>query len=242
MTKVFAWPPVGVISHDWTIHAPINVSRSLITGRRWVSAHQPRRRLVDLTVSGAKHYGAGYMEALKRYLDGGVHLVRLTSCKIPYGRTDVADAMRQTIPVRWSDGDKRVEWTRPAAPVLFFLGARLSGARVDGGPVPQLRVEGLPTDSLIGVPGEFIQFAGQTYMIAAPARSNKNGVAVVRVAGTITAAEGEVSIGVRESAVFEALSIPRGGRAGNAFTPYDWSFREVFADEVGGFQEIDPWN
>lgn len=243
MAKVYAWPPVGVISHDWTIHAPVNTSRSLTTGRRYVSAFQPRRRVVDLSVSGGRRYGAGYMEALKRYLDGGVHLVRLNSCKIPHGKVDVGFALRQTVPVAWLSAGKDVAWKRPSEDVMFYLGAKLTGQRNYNGPVPQILVEGLPPNSLVGLPGETIAFAGKTYMIAAPMRSNDRGAAMARVTSLVTDDTGEVSIGIRETAVFEAVSIPRGGRAGNEFTPYDWSFREVFADEVvGGFEEIDPWN
>jgi len=242
MTKVFAWPPVGVVSRDWTIYAPVNESRSLITGRRYLSAHQPRRRVVDLTVDGGRRYGAGYMEALKRYLDGGVNLVRLTSCKIPHGRLDVDTAHRQSLPVVWSSEGQPVDWRRPSEPVTWYLGVKLTGQRNFSGPVPQIRVDGLPSGTLVGLPGEFIQFAGKTYMIASPVRSNDTGRAWVRVTDPVLDEEGEVSIGVKETAVFEAVSIPRGGRAGNEFTPYDWSFREVFADEVGGFEEINPWN
>ena len=47
--------------------------------------------------------------------------------------------------------------------------------------------------------------------------------------------------GARATGVFRPVSYPRAVQPSIGAWSYDWQFREVFADEVGGFQEVNPW-
>lgn len=118
MPNVYAWPPVGVVGHEWTEHAPVNRSRSILTGRRYVSAAQRKRRLAALNVSALARgrSGAGYMEVLKRLLAGGENLVRLNSYPVNWW----LDTQRLAR-LRLSDP---VGWTAPGMPMW-------NGARAD---------------------------------------------------------------------------------------------------------------
>ena len=243
MAKVYAWPPVHVFGPDWSEDAPIDVSRSFLTGRRYASASRPKRRVVSFSASARScgGYGAGYMEALKRLLDGGLHLVRLHSRRINY-RPAYDDDARQGAPLTWrqDSGPAPLDWSG----LTWVSGVALTAARQS--PAHTLRVDGLPPSVVIAWPGEFLTVyrasdsAESTVMVERVARTNASGVALIR---TVTEArwDGRVSIGTSDTAVFEALSIPRAARPVSGDWTYDWSFSEVFADEVGGFEEINPW-
>ncbi len=220
MVKVIAWPPVGRLSHDWTEEAPTATSRSIVTGKRYVSAAQAKRRLCALTVSSRARggAGAGYMEALKRLLAGREHLVRLTSLPIP-------DA-------------------RDAAVISGLLGAT---AGTSGG-WPILTVTGLPPNALVARPGTFATYyspvgaaVGETVMVVADATSNAGGTAVLRLL-TAVAGTGRVEINTRDNGVFEAVSIPRSPQPVSGDWQWAWDFREVFEAETDGFVEVNPWS
>ncbi|WP_376872393.1 hypothetical protein [Albirhodobacter sp. R86504] len=80
MTKVFQWPPVCPRERSLRISAPISSERSLLTGRRYASSRGRARYVAALSVNSHSHgkTAAGYMEALERLLDGGLHLIRLS--------------------------------------------------------------------------------------------------------------------------------------------------------------------
>lgn len=251
MVKVFAWPPVPVLGREWTIEAPVSSSRSLITGRRYVSATQRERRLAQITVSSALRdgWGAGYMEALKRLLDGGVHLVRLKSCRINHARLPLPPNKRQSAPLTWRTGNDPLAWQTDGDPLTWYTGTPLfSTARSSATDTYHwLDLYGLPPNTVFAGPGEFLTLhvgtpeVAETHMIVAPARSNASGEARIHLA-TRPSGFGRVSIGTQETAVFEAVEMPRSPRMGVMDHTYDWQFREVFADEVDEFVEVDPWS
>lgn len=249
MTPVYAWPPVGVIGAEWSVVDPVAVSRSLLSGRRFVSAAQRRRRVAQLRVNGIGRDAAGYVEALKDYLRGGVGLVRLHSRRNGLMRPPIADALRRAERVGWTAPSDAAAWTAPPGAVTWFSGAVLAAAAVSDAGFPALSVSGLPPSALVARPGEFVtayasmrDATGETRRVARPAISDDAGGAVVRVTEAFTLATVvRADLGIADTAAFEALNIPRALQPlGQQFT-YDWSFREVFADEVGGFEEIDPW-
>lgn len=250
MANVYAWPPVGAVGTEWTIDAPINASRSLITGGRYVSAHARKRRMASITASslGRGASGAGYMEMLKRFVAGGVGLVRLNSYPINW-HLDAAAAKswRQSHQITWSQSGAGVAWTDGASAVTWFSGAILSGVAGTSGGWPTLTVTGLPPSRLVARPGEFVtMFAsnsdqtGATAQVVTEARSNASGIAVLRLFSAMSGS-GRVNIGTSDTGVFEAVSIPRAVQPVSGDWSYAWSFREVFADEVGGFAEVNPW-
>lgn len=247
MVKVYAWPPVGVLARNWTMELPTSRSRSIITGQEYVSAAQRRRRVATLDVVGRRHYGSGYMEALWRFMDGGVHLVRLASCRIPWGMVDISDDDRGGGgPLGWSIPPEDLGWIEPIDEIIWVTGAVLPStySLIEG--VPTLTVTGLPPNALVAIPGEFLTIfaddgAQETIMIANPVHSNASGTVVIRLTNVPTIS-GSVSIGTREVGVFRlASNWPRPKRGGGLQENYTLDFREVFEDETNGFVEVNPW-
>lgn len=251
MVNVIAWPPVGVFGRSWTMELPTGRSRSMIDGREYVSAAQRRRRLAALDVRGRRDYGSGYMEALWRLMDGGVHLVRLNSCRIPWGKVDVRPEQRGGGYYNWTVPDEAFTWQAPDEFEWFDganLGFTLTGASAGGYIVT---VPGLPPNALIAIPGEFVTIyadradvVGERHMIAAPARSGPAGVVRIRLLSqpTISGPSAWISIGTRDTGVFRLQSDwPQAMRRLGGTDNYSLSFREVFEDETDGFTEINPW-
>ena len=97
-------------------------------------------------------------------------------------------------------------------------------------------------------PSELISVTGtagtsETAYVLTVARSDATGVATIRTdkpeAFTLS---GLVSIGQRESIVFEAAGVPRSVQGVTGTFGYQWDFREVFEDEYSdGWTEVDPW-
>lgn len=246
MVNVYAWPPVGVVARNWTMELPTSRSRSIITGQDYVSAAQRRRRVASLDVTGRRYYGSGYMEALWRFMDGGVHLVRLASCRIPWGKVGVDPSVRTWREVEWEEPPAMIGWTYPGADIVWVAPVELPAVYSVVLGVPTLTVSSLPPNALIALPGEFLTIHGpageeETIMISNPARSDAAGVVVIRLTSVPTIS-GPVSIGTREVGVFRLVSNwPRPKRGGGSQENYTLDFREVFEDETDGFAEVNPW-
>lgn len=244
MVNVYSWPPVAVVARYWTQEQPVSRSRSLITGASYTSAAQRKRLVAGFDVAGWPMYSSGYLEALWRLLDGGVHLVRLTSCRIAHGST-VADDRRGGSPVTWEAPPAPVVWATPPDPVTWVVGTYLRGAKTTADGVPAVTVTGLPPNALVALPGEFVTFhlegGDQTHMILTPAKTNGAGTVTIRLATTPTMSA-RVSIGYSETGVFEISSDwPRVMNRARLSENYGLEFRQVFEDERGPFTEIDPW-
>ncbi|MCV2448454.1 hypothetical protein [Paracoccus sp. DMF] len=245
MVNVYAWPPVAVVARYWTMEQPVSRSRSLITGASYVSAAQRKRILAGFDVAGWPLYSAGYLEALWRFLDGGVHLVRLSSCRIPHGST-VPDDARGGRRITWAVPPQEIPWFVPASPIEWLDGVSLQGTLITSGSFPAVRISGLPTNALVALPGEFLAIhlpAGdEAHMIATETRSDESGVAIVRLV-TAPSSGGRVSLGGRETGVFEIASAwPKVLNRLRFPENYGLEFRQVFEDERGPFVEVDPWN
>ncbi|MBM3603635.1 MAG: hypothetical protein FJX25_02530 [Alphaproteobacteria bacterium] len=241
MVNVYAWPPVDYVAAEWTILDPVSRSRSLITGATYVSAAQRRRRVASLDVAAlsADRNGAGYIEVLKRLLDGGVHLVRLHSTPINWHLDDRADNAARTKPVSWLIPPPDVDWLIPPANVGWWTGPGVTyGEALSGN---RVRVTGLPANTPVARPGEFVTMGGRTSMVMRPARSDGSGEAVLYLLEPLTGS-GTIEIGTRETGVFEADAMPRSAQPVGQNWSYQWTFTEVFEDERGPFTEIDPWN
>ena len=244
---VYGWPPVGVVGSEWTHVAPIEESLSGVTGARYASASEPERRAVRLRVSALSlgRSGAGYIEALKRLMNGGANLVRLNSYPINWHLDALSEADGRTMDrLLWtSDGDD-LEWTSGADDLIWFSGALLTGTLTTSGGFPAVSVTGLPPSRLVARPGEFLTVFGTpdvTVQIIAPAYSDGSGNAVVRVL-TSPGIAGAVSLGGSDTGVFRAIGeLPRSTQPVGQNWFYDWEFIEVFSDEVGGFTEFPGW-
>lgn len=247
--NVIAWPPVGVVASEWTEDAPTQISRSMLSGAEFRSASRRKRRLASLTVSAlaGDGTGAGYMEMLKKHL-AGVHAVRLYSP--PINRPLDFEA-RASSPLGWRfDGGDDIFWeSSPGAPITWLTGRLLIGTTDTTFTFPRIVVSGFPPNALAARPGEFVA-AYATAETTTPAvaqamrttYASAGGVAAIRLFSALPAlTDVRVNIGVAESAVFLPDAYPRAQQRVRGDWFYSWSFREVFADEVGGFTEIDPW-
>ena len=250
--KVFAWPPVGVVGAEWTELAPVETSRSLVTGAEYLSAAQRVRRVASLEVSALAcgEMGAGFMEMLKRHL-AGVHLVRLNSYPINWRvPASLAAATRQSNQILWTAAAADLDWTAGGAPLGWFTGAILTGTTgtADGWPI--VTVSGLPPLTVVARPGEFVtafadidDLTGTTVQVTAPAKSNASGVAAIRLFEALPAGtDVRVNVGGSDTAVFRPIGYPRAMQPVSGDWIYAWQFREVFEDEVDEFVEVNPWD
>jgi len=215
---VYRWPEaVGVTRSEWSYVQGVAKSRSILTRRLYTSAFDRERRIASLTVSGHqnKGMGAGYMEALKRRLAGGAAAVRLYSW-----------------PVNWH--------------LRGFITGSYTAVR--GTSNVRVEVSGLPPDTFLGGPGDFVLLddgAGgvMTRMMGNERVSTSGGTSSVQFIEQVPDGwSGTVTFGARDTGVFLPLSIPRAIQPARGDWSYDWTFEEVFAEEVdGGFEEQNPW-
>lgn len=253
MINVYAWPPVGVVGTEWTEEAPVQRSRSILTGKDYVSAYARKRRKVTLTVSALSlnRSGAGYSEMLKRYLDGGIHAVRLNSYPINWWQdASVLDPDRRSDYLFWENAGQDIDWTNNDLPLYWFTGPILVGDVTGSAGSRVLTVGGLPPNTIIARPGDFVTIyqaitvpEGQQAQIISESKTDADGVAVIRTFEDLNlGSDVRVSIGSSATGVFRAEKMPRAVQPLNSNWTYTWQFREIFEDEVGGFTEVDPWN
>lgn len=259
MVNVYAWPPVGAVGREWTVEAPIGVSRSLLTGAEYVSAAQRRRRVAVLEASSRfspYQAGAGYMEALKRLLDGGIHLVRLHfaptrfDCDVPQNDSGLVGGEF----FEWHTPPEVFGWQTTGSEIFrWFSGARIGYTQrtTDAG-VDAIRLTGLPANTLVALPGDFVTVfqddedpTGETHMIVAPATTGPGGAVTVRLASRPSFGAGverRANLGTQETAVFKVDAMPRAVEPSAGDWSYTWAMTEVFEDERGPFTEVNPWN
>jgi hypothetical protein len=247
-TDVIAFPPIGAVGSMWTVEAPVQRSRSMITGRRHISrwGRERREAMVNVSALAKSRSGAGYSEMLKRHLDGGANLVRLNSYPINWHLDQARlQGLRSSQPINWTTDAEPLAWTTGGEPLVWFDGTVVSG--VASG--TQIAVSGLPPRMLIARPGDFVRAfdgvsdaTGPIAQATAEAITDDAGEAVIRLFEALPAGTyPRVNIGASDSRVFEAVELPRSPQPLGANWFYQWEFTEVFADEVGGFNEVNPW-
>lgn len=250
MVNVYAWPPVATVSKEWTVFDPVGSSYDFFTGAEYVSASQRRRKIATIEASSrfSPHgAGAGYMEALKRYLKGGIHLVRLTHRTRTFTDMLLPNSLRSGEFVGWIQPSDPVEWVDDDEDrIRWFNGVYNAYTVVSGASVPTVQVTGLTPGALFALPGEFVQIIPtsgltQTVMVMAPVIVNASGVANVRLEVQPSSA-GRINFGAIETGVFKADSMPRAVEPSGRDWSYTWNFTEVFEDERGTFVEKNPWN
>lgn len=252
MTNVYKWPPVSEVAFEITKVDPVSSSTSLIDGQPIYSRFGRSRRYAKTQISGIglDAAGAGYMEMLKEYLDGGVNLVRI----------DVYSAIWHLVraqnnpnlaqePLSWVAGEDNLYWTNGVNDILWFSNPGILSTNItDSAGYPAIKVEGLPANVIVARPHENVSVYSdattkETRKVVTVARSNSSGVAIIRVTSAFTV-EGPVKIGDTESIVFRAYNgLPRSTQPQSGDWYYDWEFVEAFEDEYSdGFTEVtDIW-
>lgn len=250
--NVFPWPPVGAIGAEWTEVAPVARLRSMMTGRDQMQASQRKRRIATVQVSALARgrMGAGYSEMLKQLLDGGIHAVRLQSSPINWWLDELErrGAAFNGNPLSWRTGGDPLAWRAGSGPnpLLFFTGAAVTGgAPSASGLWGMLPVAGLPPSTLVARPGDFIRIfdmadaaISEVARVVRPATTNASGAVTLKLDRVPTISGGRVNMAGQDEAVFRVDgALPRAMQTVSGDWAYSWSFREVFADEVGGFTE-----
>ena len=249
--RVIKWPPVGAVGAEWTEVAPVQVSRSMTTGAERVSAFQRKRRMATISVPaiGKNMFDAGYMEMLKRFLEG-IHLVRLHSYPINWHldvvekgirRADVYTDLGVTYVVVYGlQPDTLV--ARPADFMRLMIAAspnsnqdELSWQNLEDPLVWQNS-----SDPVTWFHGS--DDLGVSVQVTQPVFSDDSGRAVIPIFENVPdQTQIYIMFGASDTGVFRPISYPRSVQPVSGNWTYDWQFREVFEDEVGGFVEIDPW-
>jgi hypothetical protein len=217
--NVYAFPPVTIVARTpWVKVQPVSVVRSGLTGKEQVQSSQRARWKTSVDVqalSAESLIGGGYMHSLARLLANGIGAVRLTS---------------------WSPNwylDRPVEYQ--------WLSQPLSAVATTSGGMSAWQVSGLPPRYPLTRPGDTFKVGGQAWQSVNAAVANDAGVAEIRVIGA-TSGGGALLLDAVESAAFKVDATPEPKQGLGANWIYSWSFREVFADEVGGFTEVNPWS
>ena len=251
--RVIAWPPVSAVGSEWTEFAPVQVSRSMVTGAERVSAFQRKRRLATISVPGLgmSHQDGGYMEMLKRYLEG-VHLVRLYSYPVAWHiNRPQRTLLRGNVYTYQGQTYVEVSGLPPSCTVCRsgdFITLFLPGGTTQTGELAW-ETNDNPFTWLASPPSEetltWYHGAtnnGTTVQVTRPAESDDMGRARVAVFESVADyTQVYLIFGSRATGVFRPVSYPRAVQPSIGAWSYDWQFREVFADEVGGFQEVNPW-
>jgi hypothetical protein len=246
---VFPWPPVGAVGSEWTEDAPVARLRSALTGRDQMQASQRVRRIATVEVSAiaSGRLGAGYCEMLKHFLAGGIHAVRLQSGPINWHLDDARRrAAMNSEPLDWRADGTPLGWRANALPVLWYSGRVVrGGVPFASGEWGFLPVSGLPRRVRVAGPGDFIRIydvlnpaVSEVARVIREAVTDGSGGVVLKLDRVPQIADGRVNMVGQDEGVFRVDGpLPRAVQPLSGDWSYTWKFREVFADEVGGFRE-----
>lgn len=250
MVDVIKWPPVGEVAFEISKVDPVSVSTSLIDGQPRFSRYGRSRRVARTSVSGIgpDAAGAGYMEMLKEFLEGGVNLTRVTTYSaIWHFVRSSNNSGIENYKINWLDNTTDLLWTDNSVD-LHWWNNDLPVTPTTDGTWPALLVENLPPNTIVARPHENIRVCSidgtqeQTTKVLKVCKSDSNGSAIIRVRDTISVS-GQIIIGATEDIVFRPLGLPRSVQPQLGNWQYDWDFVEAFEDEYSeGFVEVNPWD
>lgn len=250
MVDVIKWPPVGEVAFEISKIDPVSVSTSLIDGQPRFSRYGRSRRVARTSVSGIgpDAAGAGYMEMLKEFLEGGVNLTRVTTYSAIWHFVRASNNSGiENYKLNWLDSSTDLLWTDNSVDLHWWNNDLPATPTTDNG-WPALSVSNLPPNTIVSRPHENIRIRSldgvedQLTKALNVTKSDSNGDAIIRVRDTISV-EGQVSIGATEDIVFRPLSLPRAVQPQLGNWQYDWDFVEAFEDEYSeGFVELNPWD
>jgi len=251
MVYVYKFPPLAAVAKEWTVIDPVGKSVDMITGATKISGVQRRRRIMSLDVSSRfsqNSNGGGYVEALKRLLKGGINLVEIGYSRRIYEDEVLSKFQRGRYLINWSE-PPLVEWSEPPT-VLWYKGAALTYTETTWGDgFPAIVVSGLPVHSLIALSGEFLTLVSpsdetitQTLMVINRVMSNASGQATVYLETAPTIGGARVQFGTEDVGVFALDEMPRSKEPNGTDWFYSFNMTEVYEDERGEFEKVNPWN
>lgn len=242
VTKIIKWPPIKARGVEFTVDQPISESVSTLnTDTRYVSQYKPEKRVVTMVVSGRNNSGSagGYVNQLKRFLQGGVHLVRLDT--LPSHFNLDWKGLRGQVPMNWTSTDREMGWEASGLEMLWLTGELLTGTTFDDNGWQGLRVGPFEPNTIVAYPDELVRVGTSKARVIKLEYSDDTGYANLRLDGPITS--GDVILGDTESAIYKLESIPRSVQYAGEDWEYEFNFREVFENEIrGAYEEVNPWH
>jgi hypothetical protein len=208
MAKIYAFPPVGLTGWRLAEERRVNRSAYALDGRRAVAGIGPARRDLDLTVSALSkdRAGAGYLNQLWRYIEGGVHLVRvpLPPENWHLDRTALFDRLGNYL-IQWAAGADLLEWQSGADDLVWFRNDRLAVPITLDGYAHAVQVANLPPGEVVARPGDWLRVYAADGLTSSVARvvdlsrADGAGVATIPLASALPAgwAPGRCSIRAR---------------------------------------------
>lgn len=245
MAKVIAWPPLGFVAWELTKSHPTSRSSDMFGKPDRTSSVGRPRYLATAIIEGVGkgHAAAGYVEMLKGQMEGGAHFVRVPSMAPLYMRHARGRPSLRASMMEWTANGADLYWTAGSDDLVWYDQIDITGTpSVDNG-WPAIQVIGLPAGVQIR-PSEWVAVVAPGPVVTRRAltatKADENGVALIRLDDAFEAG-GVVSIGGKRDLVFQAADMPRAIQPVSGDWSFEWRFREVFADEVGGFEDVDPW-
>lgn len=220
---IYVWPrQLRIKNWRWSVIDPINVSRSLLSGARYVSRHSRRRQIVELEVSVRADHGYGVMEGLISLLEGGENFVRVRRA----GPTDITG--RRGSGSAW-DVSWDVAWDDITGRPKF-------------GTIPGITLSGLKPNAVGVRAGEFVRYNGKTRRLISDCIAGAGGSGFCHIDTALTdAGELPVTVGAEGDGVFEAVSIPSVTYSFASESSVLWTLSEIHADEITDSTELAPW-
>ncbi|MEH6522568.1 hypothetical protein [Sulfitobacter sp.] len=241
MPEVFAWPPVFMTGHERTQDRPVQRSEGL-SGAVSLSQSEPTRRLVsaDIAGIGKTRDGAAYVEALKMLLDGKPPFVRMTLLpRFWFQALEGQGFRRGAVDTNFLAAGADVDLTANGVGLNLTTGSRIDGVAGHDG-WPYLDCTGFAPNKVAVLPTERVTVGDVTATVLRTAHADSGGNARVYLMTAL--ADGEVQIGIEETAVFEILNFPRAKQPLSGNYSYGFELREAFASEYAdGFTEVNPW-
>lgn len=182
MPTVYDLPPLSYQAQSQSLENARNMSRG-ISGSMRISQTRASRRKFQITFNGIGGYGggAGYIEDLRRRLDGVLPLVRVRVFP-DHWHIDMHEAIkaRGHGPVQWLYQGQPMFWQYTAQPMTWWWSGLSVATGVDNGG-NYLDVTGMAPHKVIAYPGELVEQNDITGRVVGVSRANASGAARIYV-------------------------------------------------------------
>lgn len=241
MPIVYDMPPISYTAQSQGLENARNMS-SGISGARRISQTRKSRRLFSIEIPGIgpDRVGEGYIEQLRRYVDGKLPLVRIEVRPDGWhiaAREMIAARGHGAVTWRWQGG--QMSWRYQGQPLAWWWSALSITPGIDYGG-DYVYATGLQPSTFVAMPGELVRQGSTEGRVRGAVRSNASGDARIYVDQAFQPGHVLISPKQYTVAVIDELSpilSPSSGNYGATLTG-----TEAFAsDYVDGFQYENPW-